>query len=175
MNNIMKNSKLLALICALSLLFVSCEKVQKNEWANFYGYTNEDIIGTYSFSNISDAFDGVEGTGRHACPDAEISISAVPGSSLIDFAVNCPSANFSKQIVAAATPNEGDFMIQMSTGINYNNKAYEVEARVLKNDKQEIRLSGFIAETTYEYQESENVGHYVKIDGVYYYFDVIKN
>ena len=163
MNNIMKNSKLLSLICALSLLFVSCEKVQKNEWANFYGYTNEDIIGTYSFSNISDAFDGVEGTGRHACPDAEISISAVPESSLIDFAVNCPSANFSKQIVAAATPNEGDFMIQMSTGINYNNKAYE------------IRLSGFIAETTYEYQESENVGHYVKIDGVYYYFDVIKN
>ena len=43
----MKNSKLIALICLLGLFFTSCNKEPKNEWKDFFDFTNEDIIGTY--------------------------------------------------------------------------------------------------------------------------------
>ena len=70
----MKNYKLLALLCMMGALFASC-KEPKSEWENFYSYTNEDVIGTYSFSNVSTAFDGVEGVGRYACPVAVVEIA----------------------------------------------------------------------------------------------------
>lgn len=176
----MKNIKLLALLCVLGVCFASCKEESKNEWNNYYGYTNEDIIGTYVFSNVADAFDSVEGTGRHACPDAEISINVVPASpNMLEFSANCPSANFSKKIESAATPNEDDFMIRMSTGYLHSNgkiKAYNVNAYVLKNGKQQLRLHGYVAENTYHIEENTTGGQvYVQDDGVYYYFDVIKN
>jgi hypothetical protein len=86
----MKNSKLIALICLLGIFFTSCNKEPKTEWKDFYNYTNTDIVGTYSYSNVSNAFDEVEGTGRHACPDAQVSVSASQDNpDWVVFSVNC--------------------------------------------------------------------------------------
>lgn len=177
----MKNSKLIALICLLGIFFTSCEKEPKSEWKDFFDFTNEDIIGTYVYSNVSNAFDQVEGTGRHACPDAQINIKALNDNpNWVEFSVNCPAVSFSRSFEGLATPNEDDHMIHMSTGyIHYNGKilAYNVTAYVLKNEKQEIRLHGFAAKNTYEEVADEETGltSYVQTDGEYYYFDVIKN
>jgi len=177
----MKNSKLIALVCLLGIFFVSCNKESTTEWKDYYGYTNEEIIGAYSYSNISNAFDEVEGTGRHACPDAEINIQALDGNpNGIRCSVNCPDEGFSRTFEGLATPNEGDHMIHMSTGyIHSNGKilAYNVTAYVLKNAKQELRLHGFAAKNTYEEVADEETGitTYIQTNGEYYYFDVIKN
>ena len=176
----MKNCKLLALLCMLGVFLASC-KEPKSEWENFYSYTNEDVIGTYSFSNVSTAFDGVEGVGRHVCPDAEVSIQ--PSSqypNMLRFTINCPDLEYTRTIEDYATPNEGDFMLRMSSGYIHsgnNVKIYVVNAHVLKNAKQELRLSGFSAINTYKEVHNEESGttSYVQVNGEYYYFDVIKN
>ena len=178
----MKNIKLLALLCVLGVFFVSCKDNTKSEWENFYGFTNEDVIGTYSFSNVSKAFDGVEGVGRYACPDAEVSIQASSQNpDMLRFTIHCPDEDdYSRTIEAKASPNEDDFMLRMSTGYFHTGnkiRAYNVNAYVMKNKKQEIRVHGFSAMNTYKQVTDEVTGitTYVQIDGVYYYFDVIKN
>ena len=179
MKNNMKNYKLLALLCLLGLFLASCNKEPKSEWENFYGYSKDDVIGTYTFSNIANVFDDVEGIGRHACPDAIISISPYFESS-IEFKINCPSDNFSKTIQGQPTPNDNDFMLHMTSGYIESGhdkyKAYNVTAYVRKNAQQEIRLHGFASVNTYHIVEGEGGGIiYVMDDGEYYYFDVIKN
>ena len=177
----MKNYKLLALFCLMGIFFASCKEDSKSEWENFYGYTNEDVIGTYSFSNVSTAFDGVEGVGRYACPDAEVSIQASSQNpNMLRFTINCPDEEYTRTIEDYATPNEDDFMLRMSTGYVYTGnkiRAYNVNAYVMKNEKQELRLHGYSAMNTYKIVEDEETGAitYVQTDGVYYYFDVIKN
>ena len=176
----MKNCKLLALLCVIGVFFASCDKT-KSEWSNYYGFTNEDVAGTYSFSNVSTAFDGVEGVGRHACPDAEVSIQALPQNpNMLRFTINCPDEEYTRTIDDYATPNEDDFMLRMSTGyLHTGNKirAYNVNAYVMKNEKQQLRLHGYSAVNTYKEVEDVETGTvtYVQTDGVYYYFDVIKN
>jgi len=177
----MKNSKLIALICLLGIFFTSCDKEPKSEWKAFYNFTNEDIIGTYSYSDVSGAFDDIEGIGRHACDDAQVRIQALyDHSDWIKFIVNCPSEDFSRNFEGEATLNEGDYMIRMSTDYIHSGgkvKAYNLNASVMMNEKQEIRLHGFAAENTYkEINDLETgVTTYETIDGEYYYFDVIKN
>lgn len=177
----MKNCKLLTLLCLLGLFFVSCDKEPKREWKNYYGYTNEDVTGIYSFSNVSSAFDGVEGIGRHACPDAEISIQASSQNpNQLRFIINCPNEGYTRTVEDYATPNEDDFMLRMTSGyvhVGGKVKVYVVNAHVLKNEKQEIRLSGFSAINTYKEIVNPETGNisYEQTDGVYYYFDVIKN
>ena len=177
----MKNYKLIALLCLLGVFLVSCRK-PKSEWNNYYGYTNEAVIGTYSFSNISTAFDGVEGIGRHSCPDAEISIQpSSQNPNMLMFTINCPDEEYSTTIEDDATPNVDDFMLRMSTGYIHSGsnkvKVYVVNAHVMKNAKQELRLSGFSAVNTYKevYNEESGTTSYLQIDGEYYYFDVIRN
>lgn len=175
----MKNIKLWALLCTLSFFFASCTE-PKSEWTNYYGYTNESVIGTYSFSNISTAFDGVEGIDRHSCPDAEVRIEALSSESgKLKFTINCPDEEYSETLEGIATPNEDDFMIRMSTGIqHYGGKiiAHNVTAYVMKNDKQQLRLHGYAAVNTYkEVDPGTGVVNYEPINGEYYYFDVIKN
>jgi len=172
----------LALFCLMGVFFASCKEDSKSEWENFYGFTNEDVIGTYSFSNVSKAFDGVEGVGRYACPDAEVSIQASSQNpNMMRFTIHCPDEDdYSRTIEDDASPNEDDFMLRMSTGyIHTGNKirAYNVNAYVMKNKKQELRLHGYSAMNTYKEVTDEETGTvtYVQIDGVYYYFDVIKN
>ena len=178
----MKNIKLLALLCVLGVFFVSCKDNTKSEWENFYGFTNEDVIGTYSFSNVSNAFDGVEGVGRFVCPDAEVNILASSqNAKMLRFTIHCPDEDdYSRTIEDYPTPNEDDFMLRMSTGYFHTGnkiRAYNVNAYVMKNKKQEIRVHGFSAMNTYKQVTDEVTGitTYVQIDGVYYYFDVIKN
>ena len=68
----MKNIKYLSVLLILSFFFVSCEKQpQENEWKKYYGYTNEEIVGSYSFSDVNDAFEGLtENSYCHICEDA---------------------------------------------------------------------------------------------------------
>ena len=177
----MKNYKLLVLSCLMGIFFSSCKEESKSEWKNYYGYTNEDVIGTYSFSNISTAFDGVEGVGRHSCPDAEVSIETSPQNpKMLRITVKCPKEEFERTIDDFATPNEDDFMLHMSTGIMHTGnkiKAYNVTAYVMKNGKEQLRLHGYAAVNTYKevYNEESGNTSYVQDDGEYYYFDVIKN
>ena len=177
----MKNYKLLALLCVMGVCFTSCKEESKSEWKNCYGYTNEDVIGTYSFSNISTAFNGVEGVGRHACPDAEVSIQpSTQNPDMLRFTINCPDLEYTRTIEDYATPNEDDFMLRMSTGYIHSGnkvKVYVVNAHVMKNAKQELRLSGFSAVNTYKEIINSESGttSYEQVDGEYYYFDVIKN
>ena len=176
----MKYYKLITLLCVLGVFFASCKEEPKNEWKDHYGFSNEDIIGTYSYSNISNAFDEVEGTGRHICPDAQVTIRASHDNpDWIEFSMNCPNETFSRTFEGMATPNEGDHMIHMSTGYIHSGgkiRAYNVTAYVLKNEKQELRLHGYAAHNTYVSETSEDgVTTYTQTNGEYYYFDVIKN
>jgi len=177
----MKKFKFLALFCMLGVFFVSCNDETKSEWSSYYGFSNEDVVGTYSFSNILTAFDGVEGTDRYACPDAQVTIQASSQNhDMLQFVINCPDEGYTMTIVDYATPNEDDFMLRMSSGYNHTGgkvKVYVVNAHVMKNGKQELRLAGFSAVNTYVEiinQESGAIS-YEQIDGEYYYFDVIKN
>ena len=56
----MKNIKWLPLLLMLGVFLVSCEKEQKKEWNKYYGYSNEEIVGSYSFSKVEDAFEDVD-------------------------------------------------------------------------------------------------------------------
>ena len=72
----MKQVKFSAFFLLLAVLLVGC-KDEKKEWNYKYGYTNEDIIGSYSFSNIDKVFDDLEPSDYcHICDDAEIDITA---------------------------------------------------------------------------------------------------
>ena len=60
--------KFVFLLLMLSAMLVSCRENDAKEWQLFYNYTLEDIMGTYSYSNVSDAFDGLtENDYCHAC------------------------------------------------------------------------------------------------------------
>ncbi len=175
----MKNYRLLALLCLLGLFLASCDEKKESEWENYYGYTNEDIIGTYSYSNVSDAFDGVEGVGRYHCEDAEISISRY-STSQVEFNINCPSQGFSRKFTGVPSPNDGDFMVHMTSGYKpYGNgklRAYNLTGYVFKNAKQELRMHGFAAVNIYKIVSYENGGiDTIPDNGTYYYFDVIKD
>ena len=178
----MKNCKLLALLCLMGIFFTSCKEESKSEWSNFYGYTNADVVGTYSFSNVSTAFDGIEGIGRHVCVDAEVSIQiSDQNPNMLKFTIECPKEEHERTIEDYATPNEDDFMLRMSTGYIHSGsnkvKVYVVNAHVMKNEKNELRLAGFSAVNTYKEITNPESGtlSYEQIDGEYYYFDVIKN
>lgn len=175
----MKNHKLFALICLLGICFASCKEESKTEWENYYGYTNDDIIGTYSFSNLSDAFDGVEGIGRHSCADAEITIRRY-SSSAVEFSINCPNENFNRVLHGQPTLNNDDFMLHMASDYipSGDNKyrAYVVTGYVLKNGSQQVRIHGYAAKNSYHIVQGEGGGQvYVQDNGEYYYFDVIKD
>lgn len=180
MINAMKKFKLLALLCLLGLFFASCKEESKSEWKSYYGYTKDDIIGTYSFSNVKGAFDGVEGVGRHSCLDAEIRINDYGGNS-VEFKINCPSEDFSYTFTGRPTPLANDFMLKMSSGYslagNGKLKAFNVMAHVLENDAQQMRLHGYASKNTYKLVpfEGTDLCDTVPEDGEYYYFDVIKN
>ncbi len=161
----MKNIKILSVLLVLGVLLASCEKEQKKEWNKLYGYSNEDIIGSYSFSNITDAFDGLtESTYCHICEDAQIVISGGSGST-IEFKVNCPSDNFNKTFEGLPRLTDDDFLINMTDPSS--RPIYELTVYVYKNGEGKIRLHGFARRVFYSGTTEE-----YKIN---YYFDVIKN
>ena len=173
----MKNIKYLSAMLMLGLLFVSCEKQsQEKEWTKYYGYTNEEIIGSYAFSNIKDAFDGLtESAYCHICEDARINIAA-RSESTIDFTVNCPSDEFNQTFEGRPCMTDDDFLINMTAPSGSIHPKYELTVYVYKNDQGDIRLHGFARHVTYEiHNDSDGTPVYTIKSKVNYYFDVIKN
>ena len=176
-----RNIKLAALFVLFALVFTSCGE-KKNEWTNYYGYTNEDIIGEYSYSNDYDSFYGVlESDYSHICTDAEITIKRL-SDNYVSFHVNCPEAGYDRTFEGSPTKNRNDFKISMSSGfINGTLKSYNVLAYVSKNDQNQIRLHGFASYdsfkvvATYPIPNGPAVYDTVCDLAYNYYFDMIKD
>ena len=165
----MNKLRVLALLCVLGVFSVSCRERQ-SEWVSFYGYTSQDVMGSYSPSGVVDAFDGLtENSYCHICSDAQITITAT------EFRVNCPSDDFNKTFVMPHAAGEDEFMINTSNPSWSTHPDYELVTYVYKNDKGEIRLHGFARHVIYEIIYNENGAVYQAKSKVNYYFDVIKN
>ena len=109
-----KHITLAASILILALVFSGCEK--KKEWTYRYGYTVDDIAGSYSYSNIEGAFDNLtENDYCHICTDAEINITKLTDNT-VKFKINCPEEGFSREFVGTPTKNPNDFMLHMTSG-----------------------------------------------------------
>lgn len=178
----MKKISISAFILLLAVMLVGCND-KKKEWNYLYGYTNDDIVGEYSFSNIDKVFDDLEPSSYcHICDDAEISITAA-SATMVNFNINCPNDNYSRTFTGVPTKNPNDCMIRMSSGYTQAGggklRAYNVQASVYRNDDLNIRLSGFAAVNTYKLvplpNSNSDIYDTIQDSGVNYYFDVIKN
>lgn len=172
----MKKFKYLSALLVLCALFVSCGEPKEKEWVKLFGYTTEDIAGTYSFSNVEDAFEALtEGTYCHICNDAQISITAT-SSSIIQFSVDCPDAGFHKIFEGRPRMTDNDYTINLgSTALN-NHPEYGLTAYVYENKQGDIRIHGNAQYiewilVTNSYGQLE----YKIKSKINYYFDVIKN
>jgi len=153
----MKNIKYLFVLLVMSLLLVSCEKEPKQEWNKYYGYTNEEIIGSYSYSSVENAFDGLtESLYCHICEDAVITITAESESSL-RFEINSVNEELNASIKGKPAQNDDGFLVCISDAIH----DYELMAYVYTNASDQIRIHGYVRR------------YYPSIRN--YYFDVIKN
>lgn len=173
----MKKMRFLPLLLVLGVLMVSCKKDEKKEWKQFYDFTFEDLKGTYTYSNVSGAFDALtENEFCHICDDAEVNISSYLGSdSSIEFKVNCPKAEFNKSFTGHPVLNDDTFLIKMSIPASSVYPDYEVTAYVYKNDKGNIRLHGFARHIYYEtIVDLDGTIHKNVKSMVNYYFDVVK-
>ena len=151
----MKNIKYLSVLLILGFLFVSCEKPKEKEWKKYYGYTNSEIIGSYSYSYVDDAFDGLtESLYCHICNDARINITSDSENTVL-FTINSAKAELNASLDGNPALNEDDFLITLTDSY------YELTAYVYTNASGQIRLHGFVRK------------YYPNI--VNYYFDVIKN
>jgi len=177
-----KNITLATLIALFALVFTGCE--EKKEWTNFYGYTNDDIAGEYSYSNISDAFDGLEENEYcHLCPDAEISVIGL-NEKTVKFKINCPEAGYSREFVGSPRKFNNDFMVQLTSGYfsragSTRLKAYHVTGYVSKNETQDVRIHGFASfnkyKVVYPVPSDSTLVDTVLVQATNYYFDMIKD
>ena len=172
----MKNIKWLPLLLMLGVFLVSCEKEQKKEWNKYYGYSNEEIVGSYSFSKVEDAFEDLtESAYCHICEDAKINITA-RSESIIEFNVNCPNDEFNRTFEGRPCLTDDDFLINMTAPSGTPHPDYELTVYVYKNDQGDIRLHGFARHIKYEIHNDPNGMPVYNIKSkVNYYFDVIKN
>ena len=154
----MKRISLIGLLLFLCLITVSCNKEKK-------GYTIDDIVGEYTFSNAADAFEGSEAEEYiYLCDDAVITI-ARDGKNTVDFRLSCPEEDHNAHFNGVPFQNENDSVIMMSYDYGYG-KFPPNESKVFANvSKMEgkIRLQG------YHYFYSGSSGN-----SYWYYFDVIK-
>ena len=167
----MKKTLISAFFILLAVAFVGC-KDEKKGWDYLYGYTNDDIVGTYHFSNVADAFESLtESEYCHLCDDAEITISSYQENS-VKFTIKCPDAGYNHSFTGRTSYSENDFLINMSEKALGVNIEYTVTASVYTNAKSEIRLHGFARKIIYQYDTNQE--EIVK-ECYNYYFDVIKN
>lgn len=180
----MKKAIFLTAVCLLGMTaLVSCQKEEGKEWGRFFGYEQSDIVGTYSFSNISDAFDGLgtdlEGQYCHICKDAQIKIERYSAKS-VTLDINCPTANFSYTFQGNPKKTDNDFLVTMASRYFYSGgklSAYKLTAYVYTDKAQQVRLHGFAAQDFFSlviHPETQAVDT-VKESSSVYYFDVIKN
>ena len=174
----MKKMRFLPLVLVFGLLLFSCKKDETKEWKQFYDFTLADIMGTYTNSNVSGAFDALtENDFCHICEDAVINMSSYLGSdSSIEFNVNCQKANFNKSFTGRPVMNDDNFLISMSMPATSIYPYYEVTAYVYKNDKGNVRLHGFARHIYYEnvVVDFDGTEHKDVKSMVNYYFDVLK-
>lgn len=172
----MKKLRFLPLAVLLGFVLVSCNKDSNKEWKQFYGYTVEDIVGTYVYSNVQDAFDGLmESEYSHICEDAQVTITPYLNSQTsIEFKVNCPGAGFNKSFTGRPFITEDSFLVKMSLPSGTLYPDYELTAHVYQNDKGDIRLNGFARRIFYEVIVVDGETHKQVKSVVNYYFDVIK-
>ncbi len=169
-----------ALLFCLTMAMVSCNK-NKTQWSSFYGYSLDDIVGKYSYSDEPKAFDRItESEDVHICEDASIEIKKL-SETMVSFDIDCPEAEFRQSFVGRPTKNKNDNLIQLSSGYNKGRdgtiSAYNVLADVYKNDESQIRLHGFASFDIYKVVSDANqIGSDTIVESrTAYYFDVIKN
>ena len=137
---------------------VSCNKEKK-------GYTINDIVGEYTFSNAADAFEGLEADEfTYLCDDAVITITK-DGKNSVDFRLSCPNEGYNVHFNGAPFQNENDSVIRMSYDYGYGKyppSESTVTAKVSKMDGK-IRLQG----RHYFYSGSSG-------NSYFWYFDVVK-
>jgi hypothetical protein len=143
----MKNIKWFALLCLLGVLFTSC-KEEKSEWKIFYGYTNQDVVGTYSSSGIEEAYEGlIESPYCHICRDAEVKIT--PSGSKLRIEVKSGSTGLNWSDVGNPCLNDNDFIMQLGSA-----PELDFMAKVYTNEAKQIRLHGYVRRnqsTTYHF------------------------
>ena len=163
----MKKLSVLSLVLFLGFVTVSCNKEKK-------GYTIDDIVGEYTFSNAADAFDGLEADEDiFLCYDAVITITR-DGENSVEFSLLCPNEDLpwaptneghKARFNGAPFQNENDSVIRMSYDYGYGKyppSESTVTAKVSKMDGK-IRLQGC------HYFYSGSLG-----DSYCWYFDVGK-
>ena len=161
----MKKSGIACLLLFLGIVMVSCNKEKK-------GYTIDDIVGKYTFSNAADAFDGLEADeNTFLCYDAVITITR-DGKNSVEFSLLCPNEDLpwaptneghKARFNGAPFQNENDSVIRMSYDYGkYPPNESTVTAKVSKMDGK-IRLQG------HHYFYSGSSGN-----EYYWYFEVVK-
>jgi hypothetical protein len=153
----MKKLNIVSLFLLLGFVLGSCNKYQT-------GYTINDIVGEYTFSNAADAFEGlVADDYNYLCDDAVITITSV-GKNAVEFKLSCPNEEHNARFNGAPFQNENDSVIRMSYDYGkYPPNESEVTAKVSKMDGK-IRLQGH----HYFFSGSSGLSYC-------YYFDVLKN
>lgn len=173
----MKKLRFMAMLLMVGTLMVACQKDDAKEWQQFYDFTLDDIKGTYTFSYVMSAFEGLTENGYcHICQDAEINVSSYFDSeSSISFKLNCPKATFNTTFTGRPAINEDDaFLLNMSNPSTSLYPDYTLTVYVYKNDKGNVRLHGFARHIYYETIVENGVAHKVVKTMINYYFDVKK-
>ena len=163
----MKRISIISLLLFLGFATVSCNKEKK-------GYTIDDIVGEYIFSNAADAFDGLEADeDTFLCYDAVITITR-DGKNSVEFSLLCPNEDLpwaptdeghKARFNGPPFQNENDSVIRMSYDYGYGKyppSESTVTAKVSKMDGK-IRLQG----RHYFYSGSSG-------NSYFWYFDVVK-
>ncbi len=169
--------RVMALLLLVGAMMVACQKDNAKEWQQFYDFTLDDVKGTYDFSYVSSAFDGLTETPYcHICEDANIIVSSYLGSeSSIEFKVNCTKETFNKSFTGRPAINEdAPFLLNMTSPNTSEYPDYTLTAYVYKNAKGDIRLHGFARRIEYEIVVENGVNHKRVKSMINYYFDVIK-
>ena len=162
----MKRMKFLPLVLLFGVVLFSCEKDSTKEWQYKYGFTPQDVIGHFTYSGVSDAFEGLtESEYFHLCDDAIIDISS-SGVNGLQFNIRCPKADFTRSYTGQHNAGDEDFLIQIKA--SQSTYADEVTAYVYTNKSGKIRLHGYARKAKYHPATDEYYW-------VNYYFDVIKN
>lgn len=158
-----KNIKLAALLTLFVVLFAGCEK--KNEWRYFYNYSIDDIVGTYHYSNVSNAFEFLtESDALSICEDAELTI-VKESETMVRVHLKCPDEGYNQTFVGNPINARDDFRIYLNK--EELGREYEFDAIVYTNDKGDIRLHGYGRKG----KSDPNIGHYWEN----WYFDMIKD
>lgn len=171
----MKKLRNLLLLLLMGACLVSCNKKEK-EWNYLFGYTCDDLIGTYRYSNASDAFSLLkENDYCHLCEDAQVTVNP-SSSNTVDFRLVFPDHNFQKNFLGRPNNNANSFLVSMYSGW-IGLKRYGLSADVLTNAQDEVRLKGFVTEDRYNRKYNDLTQTYDTLFdySIKYYFDVIKN